>query len=225
MKTLLLTFAVLNTALLATGQGTLWPGQSYIYQFNTLPYESYIPAGLAPPFTSFLGTNLIGAELLLNSGPALPPAGASLSMSIFLSNDTSATPANTGTFSSTAGGAFPHLSAIGAWQGLDGAIELSVPANSSAGIPIIGFVVRAFLPDPTGGRDSYMAFVPFTETVPEPGTGSLTMLFCLVAGLFIIFKQRSAGAPNRSPEAAAAGAVDSAARPTPPAGGGSGHRW
>lgn len=169
MKTLLLIAAILTTgAFTGASQVLLHGGDTYTYQFNTLPFESHVTNGVAAPF-GFFSLPIFPSDL----GPT-----GMLRMEMF-ENTTSETPIFSRTLTSSSSLGDTHATAVGAWGDVQGAIRLTMLSGS---LTINIFSLEAVTAASPSGFDVYGDRV--IPVVPEPGPfalvglSSLTVAFC-----------------------------------------------
>ena len=150
------------------GQGVLSAGDSFAYQFSSMPFIWTVPSSFPGPFGYF--------QLDVSAAGWQP--GTSLRYEMF-ETSTSETPIFSDTLDQppVSGGA---AGVPNAWQDLQGAIRITALSGSAI---LDGITVSAFLPSQSvpGYLDIYQASV----SIPEPSTATL-----LLAGIGLVLGKR-----------------------------------
>jgi len=154
----------------AHSQLLLNAGDSWTYQFNTLPFT-----GLVSSFT----TNTGGSLTIVVNGSSFPP-GSSMTYSMYENS-----PSEAPIFSATMNGAPPYTvsgSQNGAWQDIQGAIRLTMNSGSAR---IDTITLQAIVAGPS--LSSYNVYSTSFTPVPEPATWTLV---ALGFGAAIVWRRR-----------------------------------
>jgi hypothetical protein len=171
MKTLnLLAFALLTLAIPAQSQFLLNEGDTYVFEFATLPFVQTEDAN--DPFKS----DPIGLFRVIT--PLIPPSPLVQYRLEMFENSLLEIPLATVLRDSSAGVSSDMiLIADGAWRDLQGAVRVTAVSGS---FQLDAILVGSFLPQPDGSVNDY--FVSVTP-VPEPSTLSFFGV-ALLGGLF-----------------------------------------
>jgi hypothetical protein len=167
-RIILFTFTLLVACAPSHSQITLNAGDTFTYQFSTLPF--YNP----DPFAA------VGSLWSVD----IPPFSANSPLTIRLEtfeNDLNENPIASRVFDSTELPGFSVLAidAIGAWQDLQGAVRITMLSGSWQ---FNALYISAALPTAGGDPDLYL--LQFTP-VPEPATISLLLVSSLGFGVMI----------------------------------------